>query len=194
LEPLEYIHDLIAPGLPYSGTLIIKYIEFFSKYPLRLMQSLTCLFLFIPRTLVSSIFFIEIVFYNRIYYFVHILIILLLPPLFQIFQKLCSSFVTRNQAVLEEHLIIIPAGEPNIHGVHIAFNFQLPSSSIAIGYTTEHLQENAESWMMLFNLSNFNQLIKTYIDKYSIYVTIYSSSLYLFAGIYKTLLISSLLL
>jgi hypothetical protein len=192
-EPLEFIHDLIAPDLPYSGTLIIKYTESFQTMPLWLIKFIPCLFLFMPRVIVSIIFFIEIIFYNRIYYFVHILIILLLPPLYQIFQKLCSSFVTRNRPVLEEHLIIIPAGEPNMHGIHTAFNFQLPSSSIALGYTDEHLKENSETWMLLFYLNNYNQIIKTYIETYSLYVSVLSSSLYVFAGIYKTLLILSLL-
>lgn len=146
-----------------------------------------------PRVIVSIIFFIEIICYNRIYYFVHMLIILLLPPIYQIFQKLCSSFVTRNLPVLEEHLIVIPVGEPNIHGIYTAFNFQLPSSSIALGYTEEHLKENSEAWMLLFYLNNYNQIIKTYIERYSLYVTVFSSSLYVFTGIYKTLLILSLL-
>jgi hypothetical protein len=91
-QPLTYIRDLIAPHIPYSGILFCKFSNFLDKNDFKVLPGFVIFFTVLPRIIVSFIFFIEIVFFERIHYFIPGLI---LPRLWDIFITFFIDFAYR---------------------------------------------------------------------------------------------------
>jgi len=189
-KPLEHIHDLIAPDLPYSGTLIIYITKFLEKgnkdLRYKLYRHSYILFEYIPQILVSSIFFIEIVLHNQMYYFLYFIILLIIPILYQIYLKLSLSFVIRNEPEFLKRLFIIPKGSPDIHGVYLQWEFSLKPL-----YAGENvfLNQYIKEYLSLQRIRTHIIKIKLYKSQYYIYVVLFTSSLYLSAAIYRLIYI-----
>lgn len=181
-NPLLYLHDQIAPSLPYSGYLILKYITLISKY--NLANKLTNIFDFTPKIITAYIFFCELIFLNRIYYFLYCIPFLLIPLVYQVFLKLCESFIQRNQPIVEKPIIITPQGRPNSYGVYTEFRFDINPN-----YINVDLQEHAEFWMSLLRLHNYILYVRMHQIYYIPYVNILCSSLYLIAGLHKIIIV-----
>lgn len=184
-EPLEYIHDLVAPDLPYSGNLIITHYTFFKSRPLYQMKILCFVLNFLPRIFVSVVFFIDLIFYNRLLYFFYVIYLLILPVLYKLGLKLSKSFVIRNLPEIERALIVTPIGEANQHGVKTLFKFDIKPEYYLRGYRKKELDEDAANWMLLFGIHNQNENINVFLDKWSSYFTILISLLYISAGLYR---------
>lgn len=125
-EPLEFLHDMLAPHLPGSGKFFIFIAEFLEKKNINLRY--TCyhysfvLFSYLPQLFAGILFVFEILVYKKINLFFYILPILLIPPLFQIYLKLCISFTDRN--LHKFHNILNIKGEnPDEFGNYQAWSF-----------------------------------------------------------------------
>jgi hypothetical protein len=189
-KPLEYIHDIIAPDLPYSGTFIIYITKFLEKgnQPLRykLYRHSYILFEYIPQLLVSIIFFIDIVIYNQLYYFLYFIILLLLPILYQIYLKLSLSFVIRNEPEFLKRLLIIPKGSPDTYGVYLQWEFSLkPFYAGENAFLNQYIKE----YLSLQRIRTHIIKIKFYKSESYFYIVLFTSSLYLSAAIYRLIYI-----
>jgi len=95
-NPIQYIHDTIAPHIPGSA-------RFFS-YIDSLWKNKNSLFFYrllfimdaLPKLIVASIFLLEIVYYGQIKYFLISLPLLCIPISFSIFLKFFTSCGERN--------------------------------------------------------------------------------------------------
>jgi len=186
-NPLLYLHDLIAPEIPYSGIFMVNYSNFIENSHRKrksfiIIDSLAILFVFIPRILLVLLFIIEICLFNRIHYFIHFLPLLLLPQIYKIFLKLCESLCERSIPIIEEDLIIIPKTEQN-------FSFSLKEEVFLrygknIDYT-KYCNDLIRDWFVFYRLSLVTNKIKTLIKTYEPYISVFCSLLYLIAGLYK---------
>jgi len=189
-KPLEYIHDLIAPDLPYSGMIIVYITEFLEKgntlLRYKLYRHSYILFEYLPQILVSSVFFIEVVIYNQMHYFLYCIILLLLPLIYKIYLKLCMSFVIRNRPEFLEVLDITPLGEPDENGVYLNFKFSLKSNYVQ---DKDELQDCVRHYLNLERIELHINAIKKNSAKYYIYIVLFTSSLYLSAAAYRLIYI-----
>jgi hypothetical protein len=188
-KPLEYIHDLIAPDLPYSGTCIAFIAEILEKgnQPLRykLYRHSYLLFDYIPQLVVSFIFFIDIVILKQLYYFIYCMGFLLIPIIYKIYIKLCTSFVIRNEPDLLEILDIKPQSEPDKNGIYVEV------FSIKSKYVSDQaiLKETVTNYIMLRRITRHINVIKVQSARYYPYIILLTSSLYLSAAIYRLIYI-----
>jgi hypothetical protein len=183
-KPLMFLLDKSSPHIPYSGTFIIHYCYFFKQndFTLFLMYLLNFIFYFAPKILMSTLFFIEILFYHQLKIFIQLFWILLLPIIYMIFLNLSEKFYDNNINPVKEPLFVTATGEPNQHGVYTAFIFTLKDKN---AYSKEAFQEIVEMWNLLFYLKNLNKMIRIFISQLSPYVTLYTSSIYLIVLSYK---------
>lgn len=183
-KPLNYFLNLISPHIPYSGNLILNYTYFFRKTELRLSLMKFCCFMFyfFPKIMMSSIFFIEIIFYHRLEIFIKYIWIFLIPLIYIIFLNLSEKFYANNIKDIENLLIITPTGDKNIHGVFTAHYFTLKENT---GYTADSLKELSECWSILFYIVNLNKITRLFISQKAPYITFLTSCLYLSSFSYK---------
>ena len=183
-KPLEYIHDLIAPNLPYSAQIILyitnkiennKFFGFIAKFSYMI-------FGIFPRILVSFIFIYDIIILNKICYFPYAIILLLIPIIYKVYLKLTDSLIKRNWFKFAQFLDVTPVGEPNSYGVYLDYAFKL-KEEYEDNY--EILKENADYWMLFFRLSNYLSYIRKHDNNLLPYVNIFCSSMYLIAGSYR---------
>ena len=185
-KPLEYIHDIIAPDLPYSGTVIIWITEFLEKGSQELRYKMYrhsyILFDYLPQILASIIFFIDIVMLNQLHYFLYSIGLLLIPLLYKIYLKLCHSFVTRNEPDHLEALEIKPQGDRNEDGIYLQFHFSLKSKYVP---NAALLEEYVNDYFLLQRIKLHVTAIKKNSAKHYPYLILFTSSLYFIAGIYR---------
>jgi hypothetical protein len=189
-KPLEYIHDLIAPELPYSGIIFVSIADFVDKgnrdLRYKLYQSSYLLFDYLPQIFVSSIFFIDIVIFNQLYYFLYAIILLIIPILYSIYLKLAESFFIRNAPQFYESLNIKSLGDPDEHGVYLKWHYSLKSNYV---YDPDIFAEFVHEYTLLKRIDLHIKYIRIYKKKYYPYVILLTSSLYLSAAIYRLIYI-----
>lgn len=183
-KPLYFLLDKTALHIPYSGTLIIHYCYFFRKNDFRLflMYLLNFIFYFAPKILMSTLFFIEIVFYHQLKIFIQLFWILLLPIIYIVFLNLSEKFYDNNINAVESEIYVKPTGTKNKHGCYTRFLFAFKEKDV---YSEEDFEQFVENWYLLFHLLNLNAMIRRFMNKWSPYITSYTSSLYLIAFSYK---------
>jgi hypothetical protein len=185
-KPLEYIHDLIAPDLPYSGEFIIYITELLEKgnqvLRYKLYRHSYIIFDYLPQIVVSSIFFIDIVILNHVKYFLYSIAFLLIPMLYKIYIKLCSSLILRNEPDLCEILDIKPLGEPDENGIYLKFQFSLKSNDIQ---DKEELQDYVRYYLNFRRIDLHITAIKRNSARYYPYIILVTSSIYLSASLYR---------
>jgi hypothetical protein len=188
-KPLEYLHDIIAPDLPYSGILIAHITEYLEKGNQKLRYKVYrhgyLLFDYLPRLLVSSIFFIDIVILNQIHYFLYCIWLLLIPIIYKIYLKLCTSFVVRNEPDLLEILDINTKTNPDENGIYIEV-FSMKAKYVSDALV---LEETVNNYITLRRITRHVAAIKENFGKYDLYIIVFTSSLYLSAAIYRLLYI-----
>lgn len=191
-KPLEYIHDIIAPELPYSGIIFVYIADFVEKgnrnLRYKLYQSSYIIFDYLPQILVSSIFFVDIVILNQLYYFLYAVLLLIIPVLFCIYLKLAESFYIRNSHQFHESLNIIPLGKPDIHGLYLKWQYSLKSNYV---YDAEIFTEFVKEYTLLKRIDLHIKYIRIYKKKYYPYIILFTSSLYLSAAVYRLIYILS---
>jgi len=184
-KPLNYIYEKIAPDLPYSGIILVKYAHYFIKQNQVIQKSIPLIFYFMPRILISLSFFIELVFYNRVHFFVYLIHLIFLVLGYGLFLKLSQDFVTRNTPIILEGLIITPLGPPNVHGVQTSHKFEFTLEYVNLGYTLEYLDDRIEGYETLTYLTSINNVQEEFISKYRPHVSLFCSSLYVLSFLYK---------
>jgi hypothetical protein len=189
-KPLEYIHDQVAPDLPGSGRLIMGLAHFLStgNQPLRykVYRSMYLLFDYLPQVLCSIIFFTEIVIWNQLYYFLYAMVLFLIPLMYRIYLKLCDSFVTRNEPGFLNRLHIVPKGERDIHGVYLRWDFSLKAKYVS---EQQYLNQYIKDYLALQSIVAHLRQIRNSMAFYYPYITLFTSSLYLTASIYRLMYI-----
>lgn len=183
-KPLEHLRDFIAPYIPYSGSLFCNLALFLQKNDYdKITKLIVILFNIIPRILVSIIFFIELVFYNKIYYFIPSLFLLLIPLIWNLFRNLFTNFGIRALNDIRSYIKIIPIGESKPNGFYEDYLFE-PLDKY--DYEPNEINEYGSLWFLAINIYGFGELyFKQFQETLTPYVTIFCSSLYLFATVYK---------
>ena len=149
------------------------------------------IFNLMPRIMVAIIFFLELIIYNRIHYFLISLPLLLLLILWNIFLNLYINFAVRGLIELPKSIKITPIGEPSTNGWYNAYDFG-PLSQYH--YEKNDIKEYADTFIIVIKMYCFgagNQSFKTFQQQISPYITLLTSSLYLFSSIYKLIYILS---
>jgi hypothetical protein len=183
-KPLDYILIKISPYIPYSGTVIISYCNFFRKNEIRLflMKFFCIFFYYLPRIIMSILFFTEIIFYHQLKYFFNMIFLLLVPFCYIIFINLCEKFYYNNIENLTNVLLVLPIGEPNKHGVYINYKFSLKPN---LTCSDEAFKQLVDSWNLLFYLINLNKIIRNFISNLNLYISLVTSTLYMITFSYK---------
>lgn len=177
-EPLEYIHNQIAPIIPGSARffLYLEHLWTRSKYGHPYFYTLIFLFNVLPKFLVASFFIIDIIFYNQIKYFFSSLILLLIPIIFNLFLKFFITFANKNAPVIKNFFTSIKyLGEE--------YNYEFIVKPEYVGVI-----DPAEEIKVLFQLGfidSYGTQIKKDIAKITPYVTICTSFIYALGGIYR---------
>jgi hypothetical protein len=182
-KPLEYIHDIIAPDLPYSGIFLLYVGKVIKRNKKRILILAVVLFDFLPKIMLTAIFSIELIFYERLYYFIHFISLILLPIIFSILIKLMESFALRNLPLMRKILVI--ESMPHKPGELFGYTFSLQKNYSYL--TKEQLNFYAQSWGQLVDLDNYAFQLKKLKADYSSYIVLITSLCYLFASIYKFL-------
>ncbi len=180
-EPLNSIHDLFAPHLPYSGILFCKLSEYLDKHSLRLTQYIVIFFFALPKIIVAFIFFIEVIFYAQLHYFIYSIIFLMIPLLWNLFVKFFISFSVRNMQEIKTWLDIIPKGNKLFNGLYDEYDFYMKPH-----YDSQNLKEYVYLWKQLIKIYAYgNTYFLGFSQKITPYVTLFCSTLYIIAGIFR---------
>lgn len=183
-KPLDHLLKTLSPHIPYSGTFIIKYVQFFKKSILRIyiMKSLTIILYFFPRIFMSVLFCIEILVFNKIEFCIKLVWLLIIPFLYIFFINLCEHFFNNNLKDVLEGLEVTPTGLPNPNGVYTNHIFKIKKDS---GFSVENLDDLKDNWTLLFYLTNLTEMIRIFIAKYSPFISMFNSILFLVSLSYK---------
>lgn len=188
IKPLTSIKELIAPHIPLSGTIFCHFGTFLVKRDYEfLTKCFVIIFNIIPRITVSIIFFIEIVFYKRIYYFIPCLSLLLLHLFWILFIDLFTSFGERMLQDLPGYIKIEPKGNMLPNGYYQEYTFE-PFDKFE--YEPGEFEDYKHLWYLSMNIYCFGiSYFKKFQQKSAPYVILFNSPLYLFATIYKLIYI-----
>ena len=183
IKPLESIRDLIAPKIPGSGLAFCKIADFVEKNLELRSKLLVILFYFLPRVIVAFVFMIEMIFYNKIEYFLYSLMFLLIPISWNVFVNLFTNFGERSLGDIQKNVKVIGIGEPENNGWYTCYKIQaLPQFTYELG----ELEEWSDTWNKAILIYSIGEtFFKGFKIKVSPYITILTSSLYLLASIYK---------
>ena len=190
-QPLQYLHNKTARHIPGSGRFFL-YVESIWRTK-RGTRFVVAAFDIIPKLLVSIIFVIEVVIYNRILVFMSSLTLLLIPLGLQIFLKLFKSFALRNSPnfLAPYFETILGVGEPKLdsYGVIIGYEyFEIKVTPEYIGKESELKGEADESITTLLLLEHICLLAdstKLLLQQIYPYITLVTSSLYFLGGSYR---------
>ena len=185
INPFLKLRNLIAPHIPYSAAFFCKVTKFFEKKDLKYLRLPVIIFNIIPRVIVGVIFFIELTVYNRIYYFIFSISLLFIPLLWNIFVNLYVNFAERSLAEIPTYIEVIPIGEPLPNGWYTSYIFK-PLKQFK--YEPGDIKEYGDTFILMLNMYSFGtgkQSFRVFLQDVTPYVTIFTSSLYIFATIYK---------
>jgi hypothetical protein len=173
-NPLDYMHDLLAPSLPYSGRAFMLIGKFMYKRTNTFFKLCPLILYCLPRIIVASVFFIDIIIYNKIYYFIYVIALIVIPIGFNLFIKFFISFGERNTLIVEQLLIITREDDPN------KFTFQVKKELKG----RIDLKEYSDYWLLFVRIYNYGHHFKREIAKYAPYITLICSSLYFISWCY----------
>lgn len=183
VKPFEYLRDLIAPYIPYSGIIFCNLGNFFENN-LSFLNKFVFIFNFIPRIALSCLFFAELIFFQRISYFIMFIPLLLVPTLWNLFLSLFTNFGKRALEDIPNIIKVIPIGEMLPNGWYKKYTFE-PLDKYEYG--PNDIQEYSILWYGSINIYGFGLLMKSYQIKITPYVILWCSSLYIVATLYKLL-------
>jgi hypothetical protein len=171
-KPLIAVHDNIIKNIPYSGYFWQDVFTVFGQFcytKKRLYISVICLD-FIPRIIVASGFFIDVVIYKQFAYLYILLVLIVIPLTYQTFIYIGYDFGLRNRIIVEKSLTVY-------HDII----FDEPYFEIKEGYdnSPENLEEQTNTWYMFSSFKNVCGTVKDFKQKYISYVLLYTSSCYI---------------
>ena len=182
-KPLESIRDLIGPNIPGSVLFYCKLAEYIEKDLEFRSKTFVLLFYFIPHIFMTSIFFIELIFYHKIEYFLYSLLLWVIPISWNIFVSLFYNFGERSIQDIQRNVKVVGVGDPGSNGWFSSYQIHpLPQ----FNYKDGELKEWADSWTRILTIYAISEsYFKDFKNKISPYITIITSSLYLSATAYK---------
>lgn len=184
-KPLEYLHDKIAPYIPGSGRFFL-YLE--TKWKTKRFTYIVIgLFDVFPKIIVSLIFFVETIFFQRIHIFLYSLMLLIFPIFFSIFLKLFFSFTQRNVPLLKEYFESIKGiSDPvydNLGNIAYYDTYEVIVKPEYVAVINP--QEEMELLLQLRRIVDIVVFTKETLNAISPYVLFIISSLYLAGGSYR---------
>lgn len=188
-KPLESIRDIIAPHIPGSGIFYCKYAEFIDKNETTRTKIFVIIFSFIPRMIMASIFFIELTLYNKLEFFIYSLTLIIMPICWSLFIDLFTDFGKRLLEDIPKVVKVTPTGELLENGWYSGYKFE-PYSQFK--YEADDLKEYADTWGIAIKIYVYGEsYFKEFTQKTVPFVTLFTSTLYLSASIYKLIFIIS---
>jgi hypothetical protein len=171
-KPLIAVHDNIIKNIPYSGYFWQDLFTVFSHLcytEKRLYISVVCLD-FIPRIIVASAFFIDIVIYKQFAYLYILLVLIIIPLTYQAFIYIGYDFGLRNRTTIKKSL-----------DVYHDIITDEPYFEMKEGYddSPETLEEQTNLWYMFSSFKNVCETVKDFKQKYIGYILLYTSSCYI---------------
>lgn len=188
-KPLEYIVKITGSRLLGSRELFIgivhqsaKYSDHENKY---IMEFISAIFNWIPKLIVASAFFIDIIIFNQVKYFIYVVNLLIIPIILEVFIIYYIAYATRNirnvSAIFDK---IEGIGEPYVDYLlwteYESYYFELQDH-----YDFNDREEYIYDYYMIVSLQYIGTAFKHLNSERSTYVTIITSSLYLIASIYR---------
>ena len=191
-RPLEFLHDTIAPHLPFSGAFFIYLEEKWTKNQYSDPYFISMIFLFdaIPKIIVSISFFIDIVVFAQMKYFFYLIPLILIPIGFSIFLKLMESFGKRNMPIIQDYFSEIIGHDPvfDKKGEIIAYRryeyWVKPEYAPVIDPS-----EEMDLLLQLHSMQIYALDMKDFKNNINTYLTIITSTIYLISGIVRCYII-----
>lgn len=189
-KPLEKIHNIIAPKIPGSSRFFL-FIE--KKWTTNnvtpaFFKLLIIIFNIIPKVITAVIFFIDIVLLGSFKYFIYALPLLFIPIMLNIFLKIFESFAIRNIPNLQVYFSNIKyIGDTYDEQGNLiisdrgAYEFSLKPEYSHV----DDLQETIQVLYQLNTIIEYVTFMKDQIQKYTPYITLITSSIYLGGGFYR---------
>lgn len=191
-KPLEYLHDLIAPNLPYSAAFFVYLVNRWKIKERDFLYFYTMILIFdtLPKVIIALSFFIDIIIYNQIKYVIYLCGLLIIPILFSIFVKLFISCAERNIPVIKDYFSEIHGKNPKYNAKGEIIHYQEYHYTVKDEYLSViDPKEEMESLIILKNMHGYGSQIKEDIMKAQPYVILITSILYLTAGLVRLYLI-----
>lgn len=191
-RPLEYLHDLIAPILPYSAAFFLYLVNQWTikKRDYLYFYTLILIFDIMPKVILAICFFIDIIIYNQMKLVVYLFGLLILPILFSIFLKLLISCGTRNFPVIKDYFSEISGINPVYNDKGEIVSYQEYKYIVKEEYVGAI--DPKEEMLLLIALKNMEQYglkFKEDIMKLQPYIILMTSLLYFTAGLGRLYLI-----
>ena len=191
-RPLEFLHDTIAPHLPFSGAFFIYLEEKWTKNQYSDPYFISMIFLFdaIPKIIVSISFFIDIVVFAQMKYFFYLIPLILIPIGFSIFLKLMESFGKRNMPIIQDYFSEIIGHDPMYNPYGQIRGYHKYTYKVKPEYTTViDAREELMLVLQLYEIQHYVWGIRERLYKISLYITVITSIIYLISGIVRCFII-----
>lgn len=185
-EPLEFLHDIIAPHLPGSGKFLLFIAEILEKGNINLRYTFYhysfLIFSYFPQLFASILFIFEILIYKKINLFFYVLPILLIPPLFQVYLKLCISFADRNLPKFHDILNIV-GKDPDEFGNYKTWSFSFKPKYSSNGPLL--LKKKVYEFELITKVKLHAEKIRKIKGLYDIYILLIISILFFFGTLIR---------
>lgn len=191
-KPLQYIYDAVAADIPGSGRFFLWLDKRWTskKYAHKYFYTLIFLFDILPRLIMAMTFFIEIIFYNRIGYFLYTIFLIFIPIAFKIFLTLFIDCGARNMPVLTNYFSKLEGIDPHLnHQGQITYyrnyNYIVKPEYIEV----INPEEEISLLLQLQSMQLFGLQIKDDMNRILPVITFTTSMMYFIAGVYRLLII-----
>lgn len=189
-RPLTFLHDTIAPYIPYSARFFM-YVESIWRTH-KFTQLIVFAFDIFPKVFLAFIFVLEIVILGRVSLFFSCLLFLLIPLLLQIFLKVFKSFALRNAIkFLEPYITLKGVGEAQLDQDSVIIGYEYFEIILKPEYVAKESEFNHdENITISLQLEHICKLVddtKNMLNNIYPYLTIIISITYLIGGFYRVI-------
>lgn len=191
-RPLEYLHDLIAPKLPYSAAFFV-YLEkvwTFNNYSYIYFYSMIFLFDVLAKLILSISFFVDIVVFAQMKYFLYVIPLIFIPIGFSIFLKLFISCGIRNVLIIKDYFLEIKGIKPILDNNNIIVNYEEYEYIVKAEYSLViDPKEEIQLLLQFENMQRYGLKLKEDLKQINVYITLITSSIYLISGLVRCYII-----
>jgi len=198
-NPIQYIHDTIAPHIPGSARFFVYIDSLWNKKNSVFFYRLLFLVDAIPKLMVASVFLIEIVYYGQVKYFFIILPILCIPIGFSIFIKLFTSCGERNFPKFRKYFssieginpILSEQNQPFTDDIHYVKDYyKVYKFEVKDEYAGKIDGDFAADMLIIAErLSRWGNEMKEDLGKMGPYISLITSTIYFIGGLYRIIVI-----
>jgi len=186
-KPLGYIHDHIAPYIPMSGNFFLYIEKIWSKKNPIYFYILIFFFDLLPRLVLSTIFLIEVIIFDRLEIFLSSISIILITLTWHIFLKLFASFGERNLPVIKVYFLKITGlGDPILDESGNVISYPRYEFIVKPEYDgVINVAEEVNLLLQLEAIPRFVEQIKKDTAKIIPSLTILTSFMFVIGGLYR---------